>query len=262
MEDIIIKHSLFRALTNSVNKVWDKISFWTKAQDVETNSGNDLETIKNNIDTEITNSGIDNIASDLNGATLFINTLNEFVKSNSLGTGAILNDYSNTKCIATIDGIKDYYQDNTAVSGIPQEYGLSYMTDQNTDKNGMLFDEATWIEVASGTTGGGSGTYTLANDYATIIVILYNPSAAPRYAYKLKTDSSTPTPSSRANSDRLSIFCHDGSSAGDQVIMSYTYGWKIYGIVKNIYPFGAEIPTNIKAILNQMNGVESSETEE
>lgn len=251
MEDKIIKHVEFNVLKDAVANQWDKVSLWTKAKDVETNDESNLETKRQTVDTTISESGLSTAVTELQEANSFIDTTNKFVTENELDSNIVINDYSKEKCAKALDNINAYYVDTSRQSLLPLSYGLEYDINAYSDtKKGLTFGHGFVQVVSQGTTGGGSGSITLKNDYVAIMVILFNPSAAPRIAYKPYGSSTTPTPTSRASSDRVTIYCRDKCSVGDTIIFSYTYGFRVLGIAANYYPWGEEVSTNIDDILD------------
>lgn len=251
MEDKIIKHVEFNVLKDAVANQWDKVSLWTKAKDVETNDENNLETKRQTVDTTISESGLSTVVAELQEVDSFIDTANKFVAENELDSNMAIADYSKEKCAKTLDNINAYYTDTTRQSLLPLQYGLEYdINAYSATKKGLTLGHGFVQVVSQGTTGGGSGSITLKNDYAAIIVILFNPSAAPRIAYKPYGSSTTPTPTARTSSDRVTVYCRDKCYVGDTIILSHTYGFRVLGIAANYYPWGDEVPTNIDDILS------------
>lgn len=71
MQENKIGGKFYRILIDEVNDIWDRLSFWTKASDVEMNSGVDLESKLTSVD-----SNIDTVSSTANSAYSLADTAN------------------------------------------------------------------------------------------------------------------------------------------------------------------------------------------
>ncbi|MCI8418469.1 MAG: hypothetical protein HFI33_13425 [Lachnospiraceae bacterium] len=103
----IVTGRKFRKLMDEANKIWQRISFWTKASDVEFNDGKNAETKLG---------AINGITSDLNcddptiaASAKSVRTLNTTITNMSTTFNANLNNKANasalgTQCIFSLSG--------------------------------------------------------------------------------------------------------------------------------------------------------------
>lgn len=81
----IITGQKYRILSDFSNKIWDRISFWTKASDVEMNDGSNVESkISSQTSSISTLSGkVSNLESTVSGQSTALNSLSSTVSSHS-----------------------------------------------------------------------------------------------------------------------------------------------------------------------------------
>ncbi len=162
----IVTGRKFRKLIDEANKLWQRISFWTKASDVEFNDGKNAETKFGAIN-GVTDS-LTSTASNIAASAKAVKTLNDkvtqlssnlnkmpggnsgapiFQSSNNAGW----NDWGNSKSLS-YTFTKDYSSVMVYVSGGCSGYGMSSSEDQvKTSMYCNLYSGAGTISCTSGT---------------------------------------------------------------------------------------------------------------
>lgn len=107
----IVTGQKYRILSDYANKIWDRISFWTKAVDVEFDSGSDLETYAGSVNSSLSSlssrittntSNINSLSSTVSGHTSSISSLSSSVSSLSNSVNSLnstVSSLSNTLSI-------------------------------------------------------------------------------------------------------------------------------------------------------------------